>query len=55
MNQLERLDLFRRHTTVMEADGGQDRAEERDIPQVSLATKDVAAMDVVTDLLTAED
>ena len=55
MNQLERFDVFRRHTTVMEADGGQDRAEERDMPLVSLATKDVAPMDVVTDLLTAED
>ena len=39
----------------MEADGGQDRAKERDIPLASLATKDVALMDVVNDLLTAED
>jgi len=55
VNQLERFDVFRRHIAVMEADGGQDRAEERDIPLVSLATKDVAPVDVVTDLLTAED
>ena len=52
--QLERFNVFRLHSTLNE-EGGEDESEERSVPLVSLATKDIAPFDVVTGLLTAED
>ena len=52
--QLESFNVFRLHSTLNE-ESGKDESEERSVPLVSLATKDIAPFNVVTHLFTAED
>lgn len=52
--QLTRFDVFRVNPTLAEEDDS-DSDDVRVMPLVSLASKDIAPVDVVSDLLTAED
>ena len=53
--QLNKYDVFRVHAALLGPAFDEDDGVAIDIPLVSLATKDIAPSDVVTDHLTAED
>ena len=55
VTQLKRYDVFQEHTTMVAGDDGDIDSDDREIPLVSLATRDAASSDVMNDLLTAED
>ena len=53
--QLNKYDVFKVHAALLDPAFAEDDGVAIDIPLVSLATKDIAPSDVVSDLLTAED
>ena len=53
--QLNKYDVFRVHAALLDPAFAEDDGVAIDIPLVSLATKDIAPSDVVSDLLMAED
>ena len=55
ITQLTRLDVFRVNTALREEEDGDMDSISGDIPLVSLASKDSAPTDVVSDLLRAEE
>ena len=52
--QLNKYDVFRVHAALLDPAFAEDDGVAIDIPLVSLATKDIAPSDVLSDLLTAE-
>ena len=53
--QLNKYDVFRVHAPLLDPAFAEDDGMAIDIPLVSLATKDIAPSDVISDLLMAED